>query len=702
MTETDPNMLVTSAPVGIPESMQPAAADVMTEKKGAILKRLIHCDKQARSSWLEKGREINKFAFALDQDREIDALNPDPLSDPPFQARLSKGFQFICIIGWQVYQQNQERVVRKRKGFNDTQNKGPDTTGDVLDENQLRAKLMEDYLNFIPGEYQAEAQKRRAISEACIYGMGILESGWDSKRNIAISSHVHVEDYLIDSDATCEADCHRKSVKRYKPRWWLKKNYPQSEKMIDALPITARKPSDGEENKRDYSADTIMYYDMFLDIGLHNYKDGKELLDTMGVGDDSPRRYLVTEDGQIIADLPWSVPLHRSNKWPFTEYRMIDNPAGYYPMQPMLAGLPQLKAMDWMYKCYLSKMRFAVNTAFIAVTDNGNDLGRNTVDALMGTGLVKVLPWVNKGEEGKKASDLLQQITLDAGIKDLELYLQINSQEFEKAVGLYDILYTGGGERQMRTTTEAKFRQTSSTSRIEEFRHRIDDTESELASKEAQIARFLSTQEDIARIFGPERAQLWGFVMPPLQERINTNTMGYSDQGAPPEQAQQLGTQDAMAQQASDAAKGGYEFDKWVMENEFTVVAGSSIRKDKQAELDAYRESANSLWPSMMQAQSTMVQAAAMRGLKEYYEQNGAGDPLLNTLQQVIDMLMQPPPPPQPQPGPQPAPGEPPGGPPQPGAQPQPAETPAQSNAAVNAALSNVIMKIGGPAGTGK
>jgi hypothetical protein len=132
------------------------------------------------------------------------------------------------------------------------------------------------------------------------------------------------------------------------------------------------------------------------------------------------------------------------------------------------------------------------------------------------------------------------------------------------------------------------------------------------------------------------------------------------------------------------------------------VVAGSSIRKDKQAELDAYRESANSLWPSMMQAQSTMVQAAALRGLKEYYEQNGAGDPLLNTLQQVIDMLMQPPPPPQPQPGPQPAPGEPPGGPPQPGAQPQPAETPAQSNAAVNAALSNVIMKIGGPAGTGK
>ena len=652
------------------------------EKKGEILKRLIDGDKKARKTWYEKGEEINKYAFALDAKIEMEDEIDIKI---PFNARLSKGFQFISIIGWSIFQQNQERTVHRRKGFYEApQQKGPDTDGEVLDVNQLRSKLVEDYLNYIPKAYGAETHKRRAISDCCIFGLGVLESGWDSKRNIAISSHIPIKNYIVDSDATCEADCHRKTVVRYKPRWWLKKHYPDSIKAIkDANPTAVRPSDEAQEGGLRYSTDTIKIYDTFMDIGLHHYREGDELANDLGVQDDSPKRYITTEEGTLLAELPWPVPLHRSNKWPFTEYRMIDSPSGYYPVQPMLAGLPQLKAMDWIYRSYLAKMQFAIKTIVVAVTEQGNDPGTKVIDAVTSRGLLEIVPWTNKGQEGKKISELLQQINLTSGVEELERYLKLNDIEFQKAVGLYDFLYTGDTPRQMRTTSEVNIRQSTSNSRIEEFRYRMDDSDSELAAKEAQIAKFLSEIEDIAKVFGPERAQLWGFIMPPLQERVEALKKRYSDEvaalGAPPEIASKIASEraqtEAPALQAADEAKGGYEFDKWVMETDFTVVAGSAIRKDKQRELDLYKEAASALWPTMMQSPSPQVQAAALMGMKAYYEENGASDDVINNIQLVHDLLMQTPPPPPPGTPEPPPPPEP------------PTETTSESNAAIDAAL---------------
>ncbi len=604
------------------------------ECKQKILSQLASMAKEERKSFLADGDEINQFFNNRDS-------ASDGGSGEKNRPQMSKSGQYVSVIGAYLYEQNPTRRAEPRAWSGEQAN--------------ARAKAMEAYLNYVPRETNLKIHCKRAITQGCIYGKGVVWIGWDEEKNLVTAVFDTVQNHLVDPDARFREECNWKARIRRKPRWWLNKKYPEAKTEIDsANPVGKRKSSKGT----DYSTETIEIYEMYFKVGLHNYEGGDELLEKNeageSYGDDTPMKYVMTSDGHLLAEGPWEVPLYRKQLWPCIELDFYEIPGQYYPKSPIKDGLSQLRNMNGHYRRMVARLKQAARGLLAMLAQNGVGINAEDLDRVLDItptpdGVWDVIRVNATGlMENARIEQILQQFKLESNFAEFQAAIAFEEQEFAKATGLYHILFQGQAETQMRSAAEVKFRDQTSRSRIEDMQKSVETWSDEIAAVQALYARFLGEPEDFVGIIGPELAQSLGTLIPPMDEEAQHMASELMAQGAPPKDALEIGQLQAQEQDMMLRQQGGITFEEWLAEADYTVQGGSTRRKDVDEEKEVYSEAANQLEPALFKSGMPPLQIVALRIARQRFEVYGAPRDLLMAIDaaaEVLSQQMMPPPP---------------------------------------------------------
>lgn len=597
------------------------------ECKQRILLQLVSMAKEERKAFLKDGDEINQF-FNNRDDTTAEYLN-DVVKHKP---QMSKSGQFVSVIGAYLYEQNPTRRAEPRAWAGDQAN--------------FRAKAMEAYLNYVPPQTNLKVHCKRAITQACVYGKGLVWIGWDEDKNLVTAVFDTVQNHLVDPDARFREECNWKARIRRKPRWWLEKRYPEAKTQIAAAnPVGKRKSSRGV----DYSTDTIEIYEMYFKVGLHNYEGGEDLLEkTEGgetYGDDTPKKYVMTGDGHILWEGEWEVPLFRKQLWPCIELDFYELPGQYYPKSPIKDGLSQLRNMNWHYRHMMARVRQSARGFIALLAQNGVGVDSEGLDRLLDIqptpdGVFDVIRINATGlMENARLDQVIQQFKLDSNLAEFQAAIAFEEQEFAKATGLYNILFQGQPETQMRSAAEVQFRERTARSRIEDMQKSVETWSDEIATVQALYARFLGEPEDFIPVIGPELAQAIGTLIPPMEEEAQRLASEMIQQGAPPQDAIVIGQMKAEEQDIMLRQQGGITFDEWLNEADYTIAGGSTRRKDVDEEKEVYGEAANQLEPTLFKTGVPPLMMMALRIARQRFEVYGAPKDLLDTIDAAAEFV---------------------------------------------------------------
>ncbi len=602
-----------------------AATIPYRECKQKILSQLASMAKEERKAFLRDGDEIN--VFFNNRDDTTDGGGSDKRLP-----QMSKSGQFVSVVGAYLYEQNPTRRAEPRAWS------GP--------EANQRAKAMEAYLNYVPRETNLKVHCKRAITQACVYGKGMVWVGWDEDKNLVTAIFDTVQNHMVDPDARFREECNWKARIRRKPRWWLLKYYPDAKTQIEAAnTVGKRKSSKGT----DYSTDTIEIYEMYFKVGLHNYEGGDELLEKNeegeSYGDDTPMKYVITSDGLLLSEGPWEVPLYRKQLWPCVELDFYEIPDQYYPKSPIRDGISQLRNMNGHYRRMVARLKQSARGLIALLAQNGVGVDAESLDRILDIsptpdGVFDVIRINATGlMENARLDQIFQQFKLDSNFAEFQAAIAFEEQEFAKATGLYNILFQGQPETQMRSAAEVQFRERTARSRIEDMQKSVETWSDEISTVQALYVRFLGDPEDFAPIIGPELAQAIGTLIPPIEEEAQRMASELMTQGAPPKEAFEIGQLQAEEQDMTLRQQGGITFDEWLKEADYTVQGGSTRRKDVDEEKEIYADASNKLAPVWFKTGLPPLMIASMRIDRQRMETAGAPRDLLDAIDAAAEFV---------------------------------------------------------------
>jgi len=169
-------------------------------------------------------------------------------------------------------------------------------------------------------------------------------------------------------------------------------------------------------------------------------------------------------------------------------------------------ALGEQQFLDWGWSFALSGIKKSVRNISVV----GAEMDARIQAAIKGNQSDVIIPTEMPLEQRR---EMIQQLPLAQVNPTLIPMLQEVEALFEKATGLYEILY-GQTSRQMRSATEATVKAEFSRLRIDDVIDRVEDWHQEIARKEALGARYLVGAEQMVPIMGPRLAQAWDVYRP--------------------------------------------------------------------------------------------------------------------------------------------------------------------------------------------
>lgn len=570
--------------------------------KGRTLKRLIDAAADERKDFIKTGQEVEAFAHKADEKLVYEGLGLQ--AELWFKTTVAMTAQAIDLICPYLYPTNPYRCGKVRKN--------PFAMPGYHELASARNELMEAYLNFTPEETDLYGESVRAINQSQIYGAGVMWTGFNERKGLVQSSYDSIENLLVDPDASTWNEVNWVARKREHSRWKLIEEYPQAKQIIAAL-----QPSKNSKSQVGKPSDLVCYYEIWMRVGLHHYIDGGlRSVDDQGNPiqfTDAPRKYVISDDGKVLAETTWEIPYFMDDMWPCELVSYIEDKDSIWPVSPMRAGLPFQRALNWLYVFYMTKIRFCSRSLFAIMDYSDTDLSGDAKKALE---LWNDLPFISiRTTDGqRKLNEVFQQLNLDPKLDDFERAHAIIKREFQEHTGVYDILHYGEGETQDRSATTTQFKDKTSKTRINFRLDRVIKWQSRLSRKEAQAARFLQTSEQIDVILGPGSGVVWGQIMPPSPNADATHI----------------------------------DFRQWLLETDYSIVSTSMRRHDYETKVDALKEMMNQVTSVQLQSADPMERAMAYDVMAEYYEAIGASDILVQQQREMAKNLraqaMMPPP----------------------------------------------------------
>lgn len=604
---------------------------------GQIGKRVIDASKKSRKRTLETGNEIMKYGYSPDYGFEYQKKAPNAF----FKAKVALTAEAFAVFGPYLFPQVPVRTVTPRPW--------------ASPEQARRGEIVAQLLNYTPGETGLRDEARRAILDAIGYGRGVHWIGRDAKSGLICSMWDSVKNFGTDPDARTKRE--RKFVwrRRIMPRFEAIATLPQAKAALMKEPVYEMRPTDLDgrfawENQ-DTAAECICYYELYSIVGLHNYKGGSELAKALGgqstdTGaqggasgeqelEDRPLKYLISESGKLLAVQEWEVPFFEDGMFPCNELDLLDNPDSDWPESVLAAGLGWQRAINWLVTMLIGKFRFTSRTVG-ALAKNGVGVNEKDKEKLLRVGGDIDLIEIQVNGETRTLQNFIQQFDWNHDYLNWGMqFLELMESRFQKSTGLYDILYAGDADRQMRSAQEAQLKERNSRSRIDDMKDRVAEWMAKGARMEALASRFLLKREDVAKILGPQAGQDWGFLVAPEAKDAEQWAMQNMAAGMPVEEAVMM-AQQQLAQAVS--------LDEWRMELDYTIEAGSMRRNDIDGQIDGLRELMNPTGAAMIQSPDPRQQAIGLDTVAELIEKLGLNQKLVAEYRDLAAQLRMPPP----------------------------------------------------------
>ncbi len=567
-----------------------------------------------RKDFLEMGKDIEWFGYAKSYDDMYKQTDPNSPTDadpePVWKAKINRAAEYVEVIGPYLYPENPVAEVLS----SDHARYWP----------RKRHVIEKQYINHAITDGDLAAHAHRWVNQACVYGRGVMWTGFDLEKKIVVHIFDTIDNLLLDPDARCMEELGWAGRIRFKPKRELLRLHPEMREKILALKGGKKRSSDDQTGSTDQACEMVEYTEFWFKDGLHHFST--ELsgeIDEEGkvAYEDAPKKYVLAED-TILACSPWEIPFHVDNKWPFEVVDLRERPGKLWPAAPLEPALPHLKALNWIYTLYLNRMRTACKMALVVLTQNGQTIDEDELMKLLKGKDMSVVRLKINGEH-IPIGEILQQFKIDTGVEQMKIFVEMVGREFEKSSGLSEILYAGEMARQPRSATEVDFKDKQSKNRIEEMRRRVQAAMTRLMQKYIFAGRYLHPPEDIGKLFGPSAAAAWGTLAAPeqvaeeqkvrgeLAKNITAQAQAAADQAlmAPPQMDPMSGmpmpppappkvpTPDEIEQQLGPEMF--VSMDEWMNEADRGIEAGSMRLMDHDAQVDNLNIALNQLAPAV-------------------------------------------------------------------------------------------------------
>lgn len=510
------------------------------------LTKVVHAKDHKRKVFGDAAQECLNFyngPKAWDELMELGSSS-DAIS-PSFKVNVNKTFEFVTIFGPAMYQENPVRTVKPRMPVVVPQQFfGPDImsyNAMIQDENTrvqtdgLRSVLLEAILNWTPNEFRLGEEARLAVDEALIKGRGCLWTelysppGTDMK--VVKSSWDSVDNLLVDPDAPSFDKATWIAKKCVHPTWQVERDFGLRAGSVKGNFESQAKQADIDvdedaqyDRKRGLTNDLLIYWKIYSKMGiggrLQGIKKGLEApLEMFGdyaflaIADNIPYPLNLSPDvtndpafaedpNAVFSKVAWPTPFWGADEFPVSvlDFHAVHNCT--WPLPHLKAGMGELKFLNWCMSFLMGKIR-STTRDFIAIKKSAGEEIKSTI--LEGKDLTLI-----ELEEGHGAiTDLIQILQHPPVNGDIWKMIEAVENNFDKRVGLTELMYGNQGATQIRSAQEASLRNQNMNVRPDDMRKCVETWMTRVSAKEAVAARYHLSSSDVQPVLGQMGAWAW-------------------------------------------------------------------------------------------------------------------------------------------------------------------------------------------------
>ena len=399
----------------------------------------------------------------------------------------------------------------------------------------LKSVLLEAYLNWTPIEFKLEVEARMAIDEALIKGRGCLwtelYSPPGTEMKVVRSLWDSTDHLLCDPDAHSFQKCQWIAKKCIAPVWQVERDFGLRQGSIKGNFESQAKQSDilGDEDgeydrKRGLTNDLLIYYKIYSKMGIGGRLEGilKTLRGPLEMFGDYA--YLVIADGipyplnlspdvsndpafrsdptAVYSRLAWPTPFWGSDDWPVSviDFHTVHNCP--WPMPHLKAGMGELKFLNWCMSFLMGKIR-TTSRDFIAIKkEAGEEIKASILEG-------RDLTLIELENTHGTISELVQFLQHPEVNGDIWKMIDAVEANFDKRVGLTELMYGQQGATQIRSAQEASLRNQNMNVRPDDMRKQVEGWMACVGAKEAIAARYHLIAQDVQPVLGDMGAWAW-------------------------------------------------------------------------------------------------------------------------------------------------------------------------------------------------
>lgn len=486
--------------------------------------------------------------------RQTEEDDDNPIRAPRFQMTHNKASELVQLFGPVLYHRNPNRKVNPREFLQPD----PSLFGNIQDPTQMmmlqqtvmqseqlraidksRAKLLEYYLNYTPNALDLKTESQWAVVEALITGASCLWSEMyqpPAGAKMPGSFFDSVKNLLIDPDATSLGDALWICRRVEEPIWKCERKFGygpgylkgQMESKNHAALVSAN-PEGPYLRATGQTCDRICYYEIWSKCGIGGRLSGIDQNVVANMEQFGDYCYLAVCDGvchplntpdeifdmvpaagmaEIKKRIQWETPYWADGTWPVSLLGFHWIPGDPWPQSHLSPGMGELKFLNWAFSMMAGKIQISCRD-FIALLEEATESVKEAIFHGADYELIRL-----KGSTGKKITDIVQFLKMPPFSMDIWKVIEAVGEQFEKRVGLTELVY-GMSSRQDRSATESAAKRDQMNVRPDDMANRVEDWMSEVARKEAIAARFHLTGQDVSNIVGPIGASIWDQIITP-------------------------------------------------------------------------------------------------------------------------------------------------------------------------------------------
>ena len=410
--------------------------------------------------------------------------------------------------------------------------------GMFFQRRKLVSGLLDAYLNYTPNELDLKQHSRKVVEEAFIKGAGVwwheLYQPPGGQTRMAGSFYDSIDNLVWDMDADDFEDIRWCARKRIQPvdevaaKFGL--NREDLKGHIESYSSQADKGRRGykTEQKKGKTNDLICYYEIYSKTGFGDrLKDSDKSLrgkfDSLG-----PNCYIVVAEGvDFPLNLPpqmlqeevdetgipqnffmaaqWPIPFWAEpNGWPMTVLAWHGKPGYSWPLSIIRPGIGELRFINWAMSFLATRIATSSQTLIGVAKAADPDMKAKLLEKSEGGfKIVEISEAI-----GRNVNDVVSVFNLPGVTSDMYQIISEVTALFDRRVGLTELIY-GMTRSQFRSASEAQVKAEQISVRPDDYANILEDALSEIARKEALLARWMIYPQDVAPLLGPMAAQAW-------------------------------------------------------------------------------------------------------------------------------------------------------------------------------------------------